>query len=110
MALCERQKHTVVYERDRISSWIQNSYRQISYKFNWAIAGLTEKQCKETGEHRWKCQNKDGRTMGEKMQHCKEITFLVKMFMFYEQITLKRHMTFYKWQLVKWKMQQLITE
>lgn len=44
------------------------------------------------------------------MQHCKEITFLVKMFMFYEQITLKRHMTFYKWQLVKWKMQQLITE
>lgn len=71
---------------------------------------LTEKQCKETGEHRWKCQNKDGRTMGEKMQHCKEITFLVKMFMFYEQITQKRHMTFYKWQLVKWKMQQLITE
>lgn len=30
------------------------------------------------------------------MQHCKEITFLVKMFMFYEQITLERHMTLYK--------------
>lgn len=44
------------------------------------------------------------------MQDCKEITFLVKMFMFYEQIILKRHTTFYKWQLVKWKMQQLITQ
>lgn len=70
------------------------------------LQALTEKQCKETGEHRWKCQSKDR----EKMQHCKEITFLVKMFMFYEQITLERHMTLYKWQLVKWKMQQLITE
>ena len=55
------------------------------------LQALPVKQCKETSEHRWNCQNKDGRTMGEKMQHCKEITFLVKMFMFYEQITLKTY-------------------
>lgn len=34
--------------------------------------------------------------MQEKMQQGKEITFLVKMFMFFEQINLKRYMIFYK--------------
>lgn len=48
---------------------------------------LTEEQCEETGEHRVKCQNKDGR----KKQLGGEITFLVKMPMFYEQITGKTY-------------------
>lgn len=60
------------------------------------LQALAEKQYKETGEHRCKCQNKDGRTVGEKLQQCQEITFRVKMYMFLEQITLKRYMTFYK--------------
>lgn len=34
------------------------------------LQALAEKQYKETGEHRCKCQNKDGRTVGEKLQQC----------------------------------------
>lgn len=111
MALCERQKDTLSWERKigtlhgykiAISKSLTNLTEQLQV--------LAEKQCKETGEHRWKCQNKDWRTMQEKMQQGKEITFLVKMFMFFEQINLKRYMIFYKWQIVKWKMQELISE
>lgn len=63
--MCERQKDTLAYEIGSLHGFkiaIDKSLTNLTEQ----LQAVTEKQCKETGEHRWKCQNKDGKTMGGK--------------------------------------------
>lgn len=51
MALCERQKDTLAYEIGSLHGFkiaIDKSHTNLSEQ----LQALTEKQCKETGEHR----------------------------------------------------------
>lgn len=77
MVLCERQKHILSWERE-IGSLHGHKIATGKSCTNLIeqLQALAEKQCKETGEHRWKSQNKDGRTMGEKCNSARKLLFL----------------------------------